>query len=406
MHTQIPLERVQDTVSSAKTPSISQASLATKLAFFIAGFGLACWAPMVPYAKARLGASHTELGTILLFLGLGSVFGMPVAGTLAGRLGSKALIIAGSIGLMLALPMMAIASTHLALGAALFLFGLSLGAVDVAANIHGTEVQNRAARPLMSGFHGLYSVGGLVGAAAMTATLSLGFGIVPSAILASAIIFACIAIATSRFLSTRAPAQRKGSAFVMPHGIVVLLGIIALLIFLVEGAVLDWGAVLLSEYRNVSVGNAGAGYVVFALAMTIARLVGDRFVVAVGTRATLLIGAILTLVGVALAAWAEAFSLILIGLGVAGFGAANIVPVVFSLAGTQKVMPAGYAIAATSTLGYLGVFLGPAVIGHVAGFTGLPIAFGALAALMIIVAGLSGVVVRYILGSAAPAAQS
>ena len=396
MPIQLPLEAVQATAANDGGPSISQAKLATKLAFFIAGFGLACWAPMVPYAKARLGASHAELGTVLLFLGLGSILGMPAAGTLAGRLGSKTAIVAGSLGLLLALPLMALATNGFALGAALFLFGLCLGVVDVAAKIHGTEVQLRAGRPLMSSFHGLYSFGGLVGAAAMTAALSFGLGIFASASAASAIILICVAIAASRFLATRAPMQRKRPAFVMPHGIVILLGLMAMLIFLVEGAVLDWGAVLLAEYRNVSVGSAGAGYVVFALAMTIARLVGDRFVLAAGARAALLLGAALTLVGVAMAAWFESFALILLGFGIAGFGAANIVPVLFSLAGTQKVMPAGYAIAATSTLGYLGVFLGPAAIGYVAGFTGLPMAFGALAALMAIVAGLAGIVARRI----------
>lgn len=232
----------------------------------------------------------------------------------------------------------------------------------------------------------------------MTAVLSLGLGIVTGTLLTSVLILICMTLASPRFLATHTAKQQSKSAFVMPHGIVILLGIMALLIFLVEGAVLDWGAVLLSEYRNVSLGNAGAGYVVFALTMTLARFLGDRFVLIVGSRAMLLIGAVMTLVGIALSAWAESFFVILIGFGIAGFGAANIVPVLFSLAGAQKVMPAGYAIAATSTLGYLGVFLGPASIGYVAGFTGLPVAFGALASLMVVVAGLSGVVVRYILG--------
>jgi len=385
-----------------KSPSIAQARLATSLTFFIAGFGLACWAPMVPYAKARLGTSHAELGTVLLFLGLGSVLGMPAAGILAGRLGSHVVIIIGSLGLLLALPMLAIAAHYFVLGAALFLFGVCQGAVDVAANIHGTQVQLRAGKPLMSGFHALYSVGGLAGAAAMTAALSFGLGIATAAILGSAIILTCIAIAASRFLATHTAVQRQGPAFVMPHGIVVLIGIMALLIFLVEGAVLDWGAVLLTEYRNVPTGNAGAGYVVFALTMTIARFLGDRLVLAIGNHATLVTGAALTCLGVAMASAAENFALILAGFGIAGFGAANIVPVLFSLAGTQNVMPAGYAVAATCTLGYLGVFLGPAVIGYVAELTGLPVAFGAQAALMVMIAGLSGMVVRRIPGSPKP----
>lgn len=394
MQKSIPHESIHTPMKMTKRPNIQQAKLATKLAFFIAGFGLSCWAPMVPYAKARLGASHAELGAVLLFLGLGSVIGMPAAGSLASRLGCKFVIIAGSLGLMLALPLMALASSHLALGAVLFLFGLCLGAVDVAANIHGTEVQTQAARPLMSSFHGLYSVGGLVGAAVITVSLSFEFGIVTSAIFASLIILFCITVAAFRFLPTPSRVKHSGSTFVMPHSIAVLLGIMALLIFLVEGAVLDWGAILLNEYRNISVEHAGAGYVVFALTMTLARLVGDRIVIAIGNYKTLLIGATLTLIGVAVSAYSTNFIWILTGFGIAGFGAANIVPVLFSLAGTQKVMPADYAIAVTSTLGYLGVFLGPAAIGYVSGFTGLPIAFGALAALMIIVIILSKLVVK------------
>jgi MFS family permease len=317
---------------------------------------------------------------------------MPAAGWLAGRLGSSVVIIAGSIGLLAALPLLAVAPTSIALCAALFLFGLSLGAVDVAANVHGTEVQRRANEPLMSGFHGLYSVGGLIGAGAMTAALSSGLGVTTSTVIASVIILASIVFAASRFLATSA--ERSHTILTMPHGIVVLLGIMALLTFLVEGAVLDWGAILLAESKHVPVDNAGSGYAAFALAMTATRFVGDRFVGRAGNRAALALGAVLTCLGVAVVAWAENIALGLCGFGLAGIGAANIVPVLFTLAATQKVMPAGYAIAATSTLGYLGVFAGPAAIGHLASLTGLPIAFGALAVLMAVVAGLAGVVAR------------
>lgn len=396
MQKSTPFETAQSKVVNGISPGLVRASRATKLVFFSAGFGLACWAPMVPYVKARLGATHAELGTVLLFLGLGSVFGMPTAGALVGRFGSKIVIMLGGLGLLFVLPMMALASNSIALGAALSLFGLCLGAVDVAVNIHGTEVQNRVGKPLMSGFHGLYSVGGLVGAAAMTFGLSFGVNIVISAFLASVIIFVCIASAVLWLLPARATEPGKRSVFVMPHGIVIVLGIMALLIFLVEGAVLDWGAVLLSEYRNVPVGQAGAGYVVFALTMTLARLVGDRFVQRIGNRMTLLMGALLMLVGLGISALGENITLILFGFGMAGFGAANIVPVLFSLAGTQTMMPSSHAIALTSTFGYLGVFLGPVIVGYVAAFAGLPLAFGALAALMAMVAVLSGIVTQYV----------
>ncbi|MGP2836204.1 MFS transporter [Serratia nevei] len=377
--------------------ALPRAKMATRLAFFIAGFGLSCWAPMVPYAQTRIGAGSAELGSVLLCLGLGSVIGMPATGWLAGRLGSCVVIISGSIGLSVALPLLAVAPTSIVLGAALFLFGLSLGAIDVAANVQAAEIQRNANEPLMSGFHGLYSVGGLIGASAMTAPLSFGMDVTMSAVIASVIILASIVIASSRFLATRAEGGHP--PLMIPHGIVVLLGVMALLTFLVEGAVLDWGAILLVETQHVPVDNAGSGYVVFALAMTITRLAGDRFVGKVGNRKTLAIGAVLTCLGVTVAAWTKNMALSLCGFCLAGIGVANIVPVLFILAATQKVMPVGYAIAVTSTLGYLGVFAGPAAIGHVASLTGLPVAFGALAVLMVVIAGLADVIVRSVLGA-------
>lgn len=158
-------------------PNLEGAKRATRLAFFIAGFGLSCWAPLVPYAKVRLHAGDAQLGTILLFLGVGSGIGMPVAGSLTGRLGSRMVILAGSLGIAASLPLLALVTSATKLSAALILFGASIGAVDVAANVHGTEVQARAGRPLMSGFHGLYSVGGLLGAGAVTLALSSGMAI-------------------------------------------------------------------------------------------------------------------------------------------------------------------------------------------------------------------------------------
>lgn len=384
---------LSSTPETSAEVGLGGAKLTTRLAFFIAGFGLACWAPLVPYAKARLGVGEAELGSILLFLGIGSVVGMPAAGALAGRLGSRVVVMAGALGLAAALPALALAPHALGLGAALFVFGASLGAVDVAANMHGTEVQARAGRPLMSGFHGLYSVGGLIGAGAVTLALSSGLNVLLAAAAASAIVIVSLVVATPGFL-TLPRTQKSGASFVMPHGVVILIGVMTGLTFLVEGAVLDWGAILLSESKQMPVGNAGAGYSAFALAMTLARIVGDRFVARLGDKRTLALGAILTAIGVAVAAWADNSWVSVAGFAVSGVGAANIVPVLFTLAGRQKMMPAGYAISAVSTLGYLGVFLGPALVGHVAAVITLPLSFGALAVLMVVVAALAGTAIR------------
>lgn len=139
---------------------------ATRLAFIVAGFSIAAWAATVPYAKARVGVDEAGLGILLLCLGGGSILAMPPSGGLCARFGSRAVILAGGIGVTLMLPMLALASSPVLLGLALAAFGAWLGALEVAMNIHASEVQNSADKPLMSGFHAMFSVGGFVGAGA------------------------------------------------------------------------------------------------------------------------------------------------------------------------------------------------------------------------------------------------
>lgn len=364
--------------------SLSGPRRATQLAFFIAGFALSSWAPLVPFAQQRLQADAATLGTVLLCLGLGGVIGMPGAGALASRLGCKALILAAGAMLTLALPALAWVDTPLALGVCLMLFGAAIGAIDVAANIHGTEVQHRARQPLMSGFHGLYSIGGLIGAAAMTGAIAAGASAAAAALGAGVIIALCLIVAAPGFLATRS--VDKAPLLVVPRGVVLVIGLLAMVMFLAEGAMLDWGALLLSQAKGVDVGVAGAGYAVFACAMTLIRLVGDRIVARFGPRAVLTAGFVCTAAGLATAALSGALPLVYAGIALAGLACGNVVPVLFSLAGQQKIMPPSHAIAAASILGYLGVLAGPAVLGYVAHAVGLVDAFIGLAVLVLLTA--------------------
>ncbi|MBK1623917.1 MFS transporter [Afifella marina] len=370
-------------IPSGDTPGTR---LATRLSFFIAGFGTACWAPLVPYVKTRLGVDEAGLGLLLLCLGVGSVVTMPAAGALSGRIGARAVILAGSLGLAVTLPLLAVAPTSAAIAVVLFAFGASIGAVDVGANVHAVEVQEAAGIPLMSNFHGLYSVGGLIGAAGMTGALWIGLAPSVAALAAAFILALAIVVASPRLLRTRAEDQTP--LFVRPRGIVLLIGLLAFVMFLTEGAMLDWGAVFLTENKDFPASQAGIGYALFAGAMTIGRFTGDRFTRLVGARSMLLIGATLATIGLLKIILLPA-PLSLIGFLFVGLGAANIVPLLFTQAGRQKVMPAGLAIAAMSMFGYAGVLLGPALVGFVGKAFGLPIAFGMLAAMVTVVAACS-----------------
>jgi MFS family permease len=357
--------------------------LATRLSFFAAGFGASCWAPLVPYAKSRLAIDDGTLGLLLLCLGIGSVLIMPATGGLVGRFGSRAVILAGGVGYAMALPALAVGSSVALVAAALLLFGASLGAMDVAMNIHAVEVERGSARPLMSAFHGLFSFGGIAGAGSITALLASGLSLGAAAIGGVTVVVIALAVAAPRYLETRI--GHAAPFFVRPRGLVLLLGALAFVAFLVEGAILDWSALLMTGQERMPAALAGLAYAVFSVAMTVGRLTGDRIVSVLGGRLVLVLGGLLTAAGlivVLLARWPVAA---LGGFLVVGLGASNIVPVLFSAAGRQSAMPSGLAIASMTAIGYAGILAGPAAMGFVAEAWSLPTAFAMLAVLMMAV---------------------
>jgi len=152
--------------------------------------------------------------------------------------------------------------------------------------------------------------------------------------------------------------------------------------FLVEGAILDWSALLVTGKQLVSEARGGLGYSLFAIAMTAGRLSGDFVTARIGDRAMLFWGSLATMAGFALVLSAPVAAIAMSGFLLIGLGASNIVPVLFRGAGAQRAMPAGLAVAAITTAGYAGILVGPAMIGGVAKSAGLPVAFALLAALV------------------------
>ncbi|MEN2785312.1 MFS transporter [Sphingomonas qilianensis] len=365
------------------TNSRSGARLATRQAFLVSGFGLACWAPLVPLAKERLAIGDGSLGLLLLCLGLGSVAAMQLAGPLTSKLGARPAILVGGIGQAILLPFLAFMPTVPTMAVALLLFGAFLGVIEVGMNVHAVEVEKQAARPLMSGFHGLFSVGGFVGSMLLTAVLSMGISPITGAVTASVLMIATLALAAPQLIPT--PRTEQAPLIVVPCGIVILLAALAAITFLTEGAMLDWGALLLSSKGLLPVTQAGLGYSVFAVAMTVGRLTGDAMIAKLGDRRTMLWGGLLSIVGYVVMLLAPVAPVALFGFLLIGLGASNVVPILFRQAGSQTVMPAGLAIASVTTIGYAGILAGPAGIGFLAEVIGLPAAFWLLTALLSLV---------------------
>lgn len=358
--------------------------LATRLAFAAAGFAMSCWAPLVPFAKQHVGVDEAGLGLLLLCLGGGSVLAMPLTGWLSARIGSKPLVLAGGLGLGLVLPLLMLAPSAAALALALLGFGAALGTMDVAMNIHAVEVERDAPVPLMSGFHAMFSIGGFLGAGGMTLLLATGLAPVPAALCGSLVTLGAVLAAWPRLLAARGAEQPMPLA--LPRGIVLLLAALAGAAFLVEGAMLDWGALLITARDLLEPAQAGLGYMVFSAAMTLGRLTGDRVVARLGGTRVLAMGGTIAALGILCLLLSPGAMLALAGFGLVGLGASNIVPVLFSMAGRQDLMPPALAIAAVTTMGYGGILLGPALLGFIAHHFSLQLAFALLAVLMVLVA--------------------
>lgn len=373
--------------------SQTAAQMATRMIFLVAGIGMSTWAPLVPYAKDRLAVSDAALGGLLLFLGLGSLIAMPLTGALVGKQGCKRVILTSSALLLVLLPLMATLSSPVTLAIVLMLFGAAIGTLDVAMNIQAVEVEKASGRTMMSGFHGFYSVGGIVGAGLVSALLWLGLSPLQS-VLFVLLLLALLLLGSQRWLLTERMHQSDTPLFVLPRGWVLFLGLLCFILFLTEGAVLDWSALLLTQERGLPAAQAGLGYAVFSVAMSIGRLTGDRIVNRFSNRAVLTGGCLCAALGVLLLIGVDSAAIALCSFLLIGFGAANTVPILFSAAGRQTVMPVNLAISAMTTIGYAGILAGPALIGFVAHGFSLVTAFAAIVVLLVAVAASARLVTR------------
>ncbi|WP_434559846.1 MFS transporter [Pseudomonas sp. R1-6] len=365
--------------------------MSTRVAYLIAGIGIAAWAPLVPYAKVRANLDEGTLGLLLLCLGVGSILAMPISGALATRFGCRRVLSGGTLLVCLALPLLATMSSLPWLVAALFLFGAGLGTVDSTVNLQAVIVERASGKTMMSGFHGMFSLGGIIGAAGVSALLGLGLSPLAATLVVNGVLLVALFKAAPHLLPYGS--ESAGPAFAIPHGVVLFIGILCFIVFLAEGAVLDWSAVFLTAERAVDTAYAGLGYAAFALTMTIGRLTGDSVVHRLGAKRVIIYGATMAAAGFLMATVAPMWQAALLGYALVGAGCSNIVPVLYTAVGKQTLMPEAIAVPAITTIGYAGILAGPALIGFVAHGSSLGIAFG-LIALSLVAVAFSGKVLK------------
>lgn len=363
---------------------------AVRAIFFFSGFGCATWAPLVPIVKQGLSVSDDIMGMLLLCIGIGSFLSMPLSGALARKYGCRKVITIASIIFIVILLAITQVNSVYQLVPLLLVFGSAMGLIDVVMNINAVFVEQASGRSIMSNFHAMWSIGCFVGAGIFGIWLSLGLSPLMATIIAVLIMLALLSLCYGKLLPYGAKEDEKESTLLaIPKGIIIFFSIIIGISFLTEGAVMDWSGIYITEVHGMDIALAGTGYSIYSVAMFLTRITGDYAVNRFGKKIMVAGGLFLSFIGFMLLVFASWEPLIFSAFFLMGIGLANVVPVIYSLAGNQTDMPSGQALAAMGTFGYLGMLCGPAAIGYISNATSLNWAFGVLAVLIIIEIALS-----------------
>ncbi|MBG0816573.1 MFS transporter [Planomonospora sp. ID82291] len=362
--------------------------------FIVLGTVSGAWAARIPAVKTDLGLSDGRLSYGLLAMAVGLIVGMRFAGRLTDHFGSARVIVPAAVGTALAMIPPGYAPTLPALIASLFVYGLVNASLDVSMNAHGVEVERLYGRPIMSSFHGMFSIGGLLGAGigGLFALLGLGAG---ATLAATGVPLALVSLYAGRHLL---PAGPRPSAQDEPKtaeparwtGWIVLMGVVAFAGLVGEGAAVDWTSVYLFEDLHASETVAALGFAVFSVAMTAGRFAGDRLALRHGPVRLVRVSGVIAALGLGGALLVGSIPVAIVGFALFGLGLATIVPQVFSAAGNHDPARAGQAIAQVATVGYSGLVAGPAIIGGVSELTDLPTALAVPAALAMFMAASAG----------------
>jgi hypothetical protein len=344
--------------------------------FFVNGAAVGVWVAQIPFVQDRFELSKSTLGLILLTMSIGVIAALPVMGQAIVGLGSARAVRLAGTACCLLVPLPLLAPEPYLLPLALIAFGAASGAMDVSMNAHGSAIEGRLGRPIMSSLHAGWSFGGFAGAACVAAATAAGADPrLQNTVAAGVLLAGLLACLTALGPGS---ATAAGERFRLPSRAVVLMAVLCFLTMVTEGAMADWGGVYLRGDLGASAGVAAAAFAAFAAGMTVARVTGDRINRRIGPTRLLRGGSALAAIALGTMLVLADPAVALAGLVLVGIGVANGVPLLFSAAGGGGVETSGPSIAAVSSMGSLGFLVGPPFIGFLAEATSLPLALTSL----------------------------
>jgi MFS family permease len=369
---------------SVLAPSQSKKYLRMAVAafFFVQGLSFAAWASRIPDIKNMLHLTEGGLGTVLLALPLGLMASLPISGWMVTKYGSKKMVLIGAIFYAITLTFIGFATRTEQLVIVLFAFGLWGNLCNIAVNTQAVAVEQVYGKSIMASFHGLWSMAGFL--SAMIGTFFISVNIPPQIhfMVIAAVAFAIIFTAYKHTMpDTEKNNDEAQPMFVKPDRDLLMLGLIGFCAMVCEGAMFDWSGVYFMEVVKVPASMKTMGYVAFMGTMTGGRFAGDWLANKIGRKKMLQISGLLMAGGLGIAVLLPYMATATFGLLLVGFGVSSVVPLVYSAAGRSTTMSAGMALAAVSSISFIGFLIGPPLIGIVAQMADLRFSFAVVALL-------------------------
>jgi len=360
--------------------------IAVGVLFFLQGLCFASWASRIPTIQQSLHLSDTALGGVLLALPVGLMLSLPLSGWLVAKIGSRKVVMIALSLYGLVLVSLGLAQSVPQLMVCLFFYGFAGNLSNISINTQAVGVEALFGKSIMASFHGLWSLAGFTGAT--IGAFMIGAGVVPYQHFAFVLFFllAALAISTRYIMPEDASQNADQPLFAKPDKTLLTLGIIAFCSMICEGAMFDWSGIYFRKVVMAEPSWIGAGYTAFMSTMALGRFVADWFTSRYGLKYTLRLSGVLIATGLLTAVCFPYLGTAMLGFFLVGFGVSSVVPLVYSAAGKSSVMSPGVALAAVSTIGFLGFLIGPPLIGLVAGATSLRISFTIIACMGLCVA--------------------
>jgi predicted MFS family arabinose efflux permease len=373
------------TISAASARTLANAAWGVRAQFFISGALFATWGVHVPSVKMHYALGESALAIAMLAAGFGALLALTQAGRIVGRFGPRAVTLATGLVCASGIAFLLAFESYAALLAVMLVYGMSSSLMDVSINAEASELERMAGRPLMSGFHALFSLGGMAGAATGSLLHAASVAAPQHLLGAAAVGVATVLLGCSVMLRMEGP-PAAGMPMSLPTGPLALIGLLAALGLIAEGAMYDWSVLYLRQELRADAGVAALAYASFSGAMAAARFAGDRVRARMAAVPLLRWSGVLGAAGMALALAVPHPAAALIGFALVGLGFANVVPVLFSAAARVPGVTPAHGIAAVSAVGYLGMMAGPPLIGFIAEASSLTLGLSAVALFALVLA--------------------